>query len=72
MLLKQLLYIKGKLYELVVQSAAESTMKHGFLILLVMCPLLFAEDQPKKAQRLEQVIWNPVSHVLMANHRRTH
>jgi hypothetical protein len=64
MLLKQLVDINVRVYELVVQSAAGSTMKHCFLILLVLCPLLFAEDQPKKAQRLEQVIWNPVSHVL--------
>src|SRR5258708_4492444 len=40
------------------------TMKNRFLLLLVLSPLLFAEDQVKKVQRLEKVMWNPVTHVL--------
>ena len=39
-------------------------MKRCFLLLLLLSSLLFAEDQAKKVQRLEKVIWNPVSHVL--------
>jgi len=39
-------------------------MKHHFLLLLLLSPLLFAEDQGKKVQRLETVIWNPVTHIL--------
>ena len=39
-------------------------MKRYCLLLLLLGPLLFAEDQVKKVQRLERVIWNPVSHVL--------
>ena len=39
-------------------------MRHRFLVLLMLSPLLFAEDQIRKAQRLEKVIWNPVTHVL--------
>jgi hypothetical protein len=40
------------------------TMKRYFLLLLLLSPMLFAEDQAKRVQRLEKVIWNPVSHVL--------
>ena len=39
-------------------------MKHYFLLLLLLSPLLLADDQAKQAQRLEKVIWNPVTHVL--------
>lgn len=39
-------------------------MRNRFLLLLLLTPLLFAEDQAKKVQRLEKVIWNPVTHVL--------
>jgi hypothetical protein len=39
-------------------------MKRYFLLLLLLSPLLFADDQAKKVQRLETVIWNPVTHVL--------
>ena len=39
-------------------------MKRCFLLLLLLSSLLFAEDQAKKVQRLEKVIWNPVTHVL--------
>ena len=39
-------------------------MKNRFLLLLLLSPLLCAEDQAKKVQRLEKVIWNPVTHVL--------
>ena len=39
-------------------------MKRYFLLLLLLSPLLFAGDQAKKVQRLETVIWNPVTHVL--------
>ena len=39
-------------------------MKRYFLLLLLLSPLLFAEDQAKKVQRLEKVTWNPVTHVL--------
>jgi hypothetical protein len=39
-------------------------MKRYFLLLLLLSPLLFAHDQAKKVQRLETVIWNPVTHVL--------
>lgn len=38
-------------------------MKH-YLLVLLLSSLLFAEDQTKKAQRLEKVTWNPVTHVL--------
>jgi len=40
------------------------TMKRYFLLPLLLSPMLFAEDQTKRVQRLEKVIWNPVSHVL--------
>jgi hypothetical protein len=40
------------------------TMKRYFLLLLLLSSLLFADDQAKKVQRLEKVIWNPVTHVL--------
>jgi hypothetical protein len=40
------------------------TMKRYCFLLLLLGPLLFADDQAKKVQRLERVIWNPVSHVL--------
>ena len=39
-------------------------MKRYFVLLLLLSPLLFADDQAKKVQRLEAVIWNPVTHVL--------
>lgn len=39
-------------------------MKRYFLLLLLLSSLLWAEDQAKKVQRLEKVIWNPVTHVL--------
>lgn len=39
-------------------------MKRYFLLPLLLSPLLFAEDPAKKVQRLEKVIWNPVTHVL--------
>ena len=39
-------------------------MKRYCLLLLLLGPLLSAEDQVKKVQRLERVIWNPVNHVL--------
>ena len=39
-------------------------MKRHFLLLFLLNPLLFADDQAKQAQRLEKVIWNPVTHVL--------
>jgi hypothetical protein len=39
-------------------------MKRCFLPLLLLSSLLFAEDQIKKVQRLEKVIWNPVTHIL--------
>ena len=39
-------------------------MKRYFLLLLLLSPLLFADDQAKKVQRLETVIWNPVTHIL--------
>ena len=39
-------------------------MKRCVLLLLLLSSLLFAEDQAKKVQRLEKVIWNPVTHVL--------
>ena len=39
-------------------------MKRYFLLLLLLSPLLFADDQAKKVQRLETVIWNPVTHLL--------
>ena len=39
-------------------------MKRYFLLLLLLSSLLFADDQAKKVQRLEKVIWNPVTHVL--------
>ena len=39
-------------------------MKRYFLLLLLLSSSLFGEDQAKKVQRLEQVIWNPVTHVL--------
>jgi hypothetical protein len=41
-------------------------MKRHCLLLLLLSPLLFGHDQAKKVhvQRLEKVIWNPVTHVL--------
>src|SRR5258708_8512378 len=39
-------------------------MKHYFLLLILSSPLLFDDDQAKQVQRLEKVIWNPVTHVL--------
>ena len=39
-------------------------MRYRFLLLLLLSPLLFADDQAKKVQRLEKVMWNPVTHVL--------
>ncbi len=39
-------------------------MKRYFLLLLLLSPSLFADDQAKQVQRLEKVIWNPVTHVL--------
>jgi hypothetical protein len=39
-------------------------MRYHFLLLLLLSPLLFADDQAKKVQRLEKVMWNPVTHVL--------
>jgi hypothetical protein len=39
-------------------------MKRYFLLPLLWSSLLFAEEQAKRVQRLEKVIWNPVSHVL--------
>lgn len=39
-------------------------MKRCFLPVLLLSSLLFAEDQIKKVQRLEKVIWNPVTHIL--------
>src|SRR5207249_8084734 len=39
-------------------------MKRFLLIVLLLSPLLFAEDKAKKVQRLEKVIWNPVTHEL--------
>ena len=39
-------------------------MRDRFLLLLLLSPLLLAEDQAKKVQRLEKVIWNPITHVL--------
>jgi len=39
-------------------------MKHYFLLLLLLTPLLFADDKAKKVQRLEKVTWNPITHVL--------
>ena len=39
-------------------------MKRYFLLLLALSRLLFADDQVKKVQRLEKVIWNPITHVL--------
>ena len=39
-------------------------MKRYFLLLLLLTPLLFADDKAKKVQRLEKVTWNPITHVL--------
>lgn len=39
-------------------------MRYRFLLLLLLSPSLFADDQAKKVQRLEKVMWNPVTHVL--------
>ena len=39
-------------------------MRYRLLLLLLLSPLLFADDQAKKVQRLEKVMWNPVTHVL--------
>jgi len=39
-------------------------MRYRFLLLLLLSPFLFADDQAKKVQRLEKVMWNPVTHVL--------
>jgi len=39
-------------------------MKRHFLLLLLLTSLLSANDEAKKVQRLEKVIWNPVTHVL--------
>jgi len=39
-------------------------MRYRLLLLLLLSPLLFADDQAKKVQRLEKVTWNPVTHVL--------
>ena len=39
-------------------------MKRYFLLLLLLSSLLLADDQAKKVQRLEKVIWNPVTHEL--------
>ena len=39
-------------------------MRYCFLLLLLLSPFLFADDQAKKVQRLEKVMWNPVTHVL--------
>ena len=39
-------------------------MKRYFLLLLLLSSLLLADDQVKKVQRLEKVIWNPVTHEL--------
>ena len=44
--------------------ARTPTMKRYCILLLLLSPLLCAQDQAKKVQRLERVIWNPVSHVL--------
>jgi hypothetical protein len=40
------------------------TMKRYFLLLLLLSPLLSANDKATKVQRLEKVIWNPITHVL--------
>ena len=40
------------------------TMKRYFLLLLLLSPLLPANDKVTKVQRLEKVIWNPITHVL--------
>jgi hypothetical protein len=39
-------------------------MRYHFLLLLLLSPSLFADDQAKKVQRLEKVMWNPVTHIL--------
>jgi hypothetical protein len=39
-------------------------MKRYFLLLLLLTSLLSADDEAMKVQRLEKVIWNPVTHVL--------
>ena len=39
-------------------------MKRVFLFLLLLSPSLFADDKANKVQRLEKVIWNPVTHEL--------
>ena len=39
-------------------------MKCYFLLLILLSPFLFADDQAKQVQRLEKVTWNPVTHVL--------
>ena len=39
-------------------------MRLFFLFLLLLSPSLFADDKAKKVQRLEKVIWNPVTHEL--------
>ena len=39
-------------------------MRYRLLLLLLLSPLLFADDQAKKVQRLEKVLWNPVTHIL--------
>jgi hypothetical protein len=39
-------------------------MRYRFLLLLLLSPSLFADDQAKKVQRLEKVMWNPATHVL--------
>jgi len=39
-------------------------MRRFFLFLLLLSLSLFADDKAKKVQRLEKVIWNPVTHEL--------
>ena len=39
-------------------------MRRSFLFLLLLSLSLFADDKAKKVQRLEKVIWNPVTHEL--------
>jgi hypothetical protein len=39
-------------------------MKRYLVLLLLLSSLQLAKGQAKKAQRLEKVIWNPVTHVL--------
>ena len=48
-------------------------MKRYFLLLLLLSPLLFADDKAKKVQRLEKVdLESDPPRALMADHRRTH